>query len=632
MKTMTFRAVLGVATILLTAGSEAFSAGTTDPSSYDWKTELEGTFGPSNVEVEEGSLYFLLEEHCGAIIEKYGSCFGNNPASPYGTYDFGDYPGEADRFRWRLAENQAILFIGRTPPSCRYFSFQAYPFSRHEDNLRNLENPDSKTFCDADATDACAATRHILAGRMGLNLNHLEIATDGPPDDPFDRFTVVVTTANEEVDGLIRALLPARLAELGLATDVINTDPIPCASSAGDGTCDVSDTRNLFLGTEPEDDDFIMALRVTMTESLASREEYLENPPVSVLRVTFFELAESFKPFGWDPAPDAPDPEVYNEDDYREALDWLTSTVRDAYAPGGQVKLFGSGQGDYYRCMREEDSCNAGSEDGYYSKSPEIPLDCVEGGASVWIAGVNHSRAEPYSYSSLSVLDPLERHELGFFQDIDWIVMNYPDQDPPADPALELPPYLEGSVEHFLPSAEYPRPAGLDRQVGHLFVAKISTACEDPSSPHCMAISPDDWSGDELKFQERIYLNILEVDRRPAPGNFIVSRVIVENTPSCSGKGPRLPSDCNGDDVLDISDVICLLGHLFLGRPRILPCGDGSLGQGGNVRLLDANGDGRVDISDAIWVFNYLFRGGPPPVLGTDCADIVGCEASPNCQ
>ncbi len=433
MKTTILRVVLGAATILLVTGIGASSASATDPTDHDWKRELEGAFGLADDEVEEGSFSFFLEEDCGPVIEKYGSCFGNNPASPYGMYEMGDYPGEADRFRWKLAENQAIVFIGRTPPSCRYFSFQAYPFSRHEDNLRDPDHPPPVSFCDANATGTCAATRHTLIGKMGLALNHLEIDTDGPAGDPFDRFTVVVTTANREVDARIRALLPARLAALGLASDTINTDPIPCVSSTGDGTCDDSDPRNLLLGHDLKDDDFIMAVRVAMTESRASREEYLERPPVSLLRITFPDLEESFTPFEREPVPVDPDPELYNEDAYREALDWLTRTVRDAYAPGGRVETFRPGGGDYYRCLREEDSCNAGSEDAYYSKSPDIPLGCVEGGASVWVVGVNHSRAGPYSYSSLSVRDPLERHEIGFFQDIDWIVQNYPDQDPPAD-------------------------------------------------------------------------------------------------------------------------------------------------------------------------------------------------------
>ena len=68
------------------------------PENVDWKAELQQVFGASAV-VEEGELFFFLEADCQPAIEKYGSCFGNNPASPYGMYDLGDFTGPADRFR-----------------------------------------------------------------------------------------------------------------------------------------------------------------------------------------------------------------------------------------------------------------------------------------------------------------------------------------------------------------------------------------------------------------------------------------------------------------------------------------------------------------------------------------------------
>jgi hypothetical protein len=91
--------------------------------------------------------------------------------------------------------------------------------------------------------------------------------------------------------------------------------------------------------------------------------------------------------------------------------------------------------------------------------------------------------------------------------------------------------------------------------------------------------------------------------------------------------GGQIPGDCTQDGRLDISDGICLLGFLFLGRPVRLPCGDGSINDVGNRALMDpdANG-GRLNIADAVYLFQYLFLGGPPHVLGTGCVPITGCE------
>ena len=63
--------------------------------------------------------------------------------------------------------------------------------------------------------------------------------------------------------------------------------------------------------------------------------------------------------------------------------------------------------------------------------------------------------------------------------------------------------------------------------------------------------------------------------------------------------------DCNGDGLLDISDVIFLLNSIFLfhnGGPSPL-CDD----------ACDANDDGGFDLSDPIYTLSYLFRGGPEP-------------------
>lgn len=93
-----------------------------------------------------------------------------------------------------------------------------------------------------------------------------------------------------------------------------------------------------------------------------------------------------------------------------------------------------------------------------------------------------------------------------------------------------------------------------------------------------------------------------------------------------SGGGSQRPGDCNQDGTLDISDGVCLLGHLFLGEPETLPCGGGTAQDPGNQALLDSNGDGTVDISDAVSVFGFLFLGSPPPVSGVDCLRIEGCD------
>jgi hypothetical protein len=67
--------------------------------------------------------------------------------------------------------------------------------------------------------------------------------------------------------------------------------------------------------------------------------------------------------------------------------------------------------------------------------------------------------------------------------------------------------------------------------------------------------------------------------------------------PSC------MPGSVNGDDKVNVTDVIHLINYLFKGATPPLPvwsCGD-------------VQCDGKVNVSDAIYLINYLFKGGPPP-------------------
>jgi hypothetical protein len=65
-------------------------------------------------------------------------------------------------------------------------------------------------------------------------------------------------------------------------------------------------------------------------------------------------------------------------------------------------------------------------------------------------------------------------------------------------------------------------------------------------------------------------------------------------------KSPLKCGDANGDDVVDIADIVFLLNYVFYsGAP---PRG-----------LADVNGDGVVDISDIVWLINFIFYAGPAP-------------------
>jgi hypothetical protein len=72
-------------------------------------------------------------------------------------------------------------------------------------------------------------------------------------------------------------------------------------------------------------------------------------------------------------------------------------------------------------------------------------------------------------------------------------------------------------------------------------------------------------------------------------------------TTTTGGNDPFRRGDTNGDALINITDAIFHLNHLFLGGLEP-PCADAT----------DANDDARSDISDGVFILRYLFVGGTP--------------------
>jgi len=66
--------------------------------------------------------------------------------------------------------------------------------------------------------------------------------------------------------------------------------------------------------------------------------------------------------------------------------------------------------------------------------------------------------------------------------------------------------------------------------------------------------------------------------------------------------GPFLLGDTNGDETVDVGDVVYLVNYLYRGGTAPDP-----------VQSADVNCDGAVDVGDVVYLVNYLYRGGDPP-------------------
>jgi hypothetical protein len=64
---------------------------------------------------------------------------------------------------------------------------------------------------------------------------------------------------------------------------------------------------------------------------------------------------------------------------------------------------------------------------------------------------------------------------------------------------------------------------------------------------------------------------------------------------------PGMRGDADGNDVIDVSDVVFLIAYIFAGGPAPTQYNG------------DANDDGIIDVTDAVYLIDFIFNGGPPP-------------------
>ena len=70
-------------------------------------------------------------------------------------------------------------------------------------------------------------------------------------------------------------------------------------------------------------------------------------------------------------------------------------------------------------------------------------------------------------------------------------------------------------------------------------------------------------------------------------------------------QGVYVGGDANGDNLVDIADVVYLINYLYKGGPPPDPLAAG-----------DPNADCVISLSDLVYLINYLYKDGPPPQFG----------------
>lgn len=310
------------------------------------------------------------------------SCFGNNPSSPYLLCNLPRAPGQTVAnpienasgvsAAWRLRADEAVVLVGRTPPTAAYFGLTPYVFDR----------------------DYGASGRQTVFASLGDTLNHQVLATSGTPDatagDAFARDTLVVATSDRGVDDRVRAAAES----VGYPRGIMNRVVFPTTVGR--------------FGLDAAADSFSVLGRVALFADATAGAAWLAAPTLTALRVTPMTSTA--------PSPAAPPVERrrgtgVSESSLAAALGRLEAAIvaRHRLLTPRAITV-NTAEVDPAACLASGTNCNGDNRDTVYPRSeffvfPENPL------AFVMVYGVNHEAAGKATYSNFSVY--ALRHLLG---------------------------------------------------------------------------------------------------------------------------------------------------------------------------------------------------------------------------
>ncbi|MEM9444061.1 MAG: hypothetical protein AAGA18_01800 [Verrucomicrobiota bacterium] len=427
-------------------------------------------------DVLEGMLSYLSPEESEALCAQFGwNCQANNPTTPYGLFLFphqGDDSYQA--MHWKLAKNEAVVFVGVTPPKCRYYGIVPYIWSRYEDG--NEIN---------------------LFASLGDTYNNGTMNTSGPNYDTFSKNSVIIMTRDWDTDTAIRQALTH--PDIGLSPNIFNTYGLPITPALRMGYI-----RNV-------SDNFAAFTRLALFEDEEVGQSYMDNPPAFIMKVRPKNRFRATVPLGQPilrPAGSGKREQdmMINGYSLQEALESLEQGIRDYYAPQIPTEMplriddiFG------FECIEgippdiPPFRCLFDNRDTIYNHHLFDPVLLPDEPSTFFMVyGINHAKTGKVTYHNVSI------NEFG----TDRGVVSIDDR------------FFDGSANKYTdhPLKDY------------LYAMRISRTCSDEDAPFCYQVSSDPESGITLErslyVMFRYYLE-LTTGTRPAEDEIISDRVLL---------------------------------------------------------------------------------------------------------
>jgi hypothetical protein len=288
-------------------------------------------------EVLRGFFFLVGPEQCRCAIERWGNCYGNNPATPYifpvlpawpdqfideaSANTFGTMPdGYSTSFR--LDRREAIIILGLLPPPGRYFGIQTYLMSR--EGVINKNDPIYKVLSALDDPvllkqffDYSPNPRRLrLFASIGNSINNVVIQRQSGRSFGTQRFFVITPDRAAE-----RAVREAIVSTGAGKSKEIFVEPVSSPYQAG---------------LDESADDFLTMLRYALPFNEKAGTLWRKNLPLVVLRVRDGNRSRAPEPY---PPVTLEKRTAFSENPLREPLQQLVTAAKMSWGqPGAPVQ------------------------------------------------------------------------------------------------------------------------------------------------------------------------------------------------------------------------------------------------------------------------------------------------------
>jgi len=362
-------------------------------------------------DVREGGFWLLDRERCVEVIRETGTCHGANVTSPYLFFEFPEDPSPDDAFpRYRLAQDEAVLYVGPTPPESRYYSFVHYQY------LRAM--PDGSERLTFGSISRSLNPLNLSTARHALDPGQLRCLEGAP----FDDFTVIVFTANQSTAERLREQLEPLLWDMGYGPHVINVSPMAYADEhdaavlVESGRVPADEMFQLTMGYGRPSDAFTVVVRVAAPDDPDHPYLSPDAAGAAVFKVALHEPA-GYDPFPWPELPPPDETEKREPEVLRRAQEMVARAIEEQLVPSDfetrQFAFSRSEQKSGGGCINDLYTCGGNADDARYHKvGARFRVPDHDAFGSLFVVGINHTEAVRHfprgprvAYNNVSLID-----------------------------------------------------------------------------------------------------------------------------------------------------------------------------------------------------------------------------------